>query len=61
MLNEVAALHVGNSSTNPLINVVRIAGSDRFATNNLVDIYHLPAVTTTAVSRPALTSPMLSR
>ncbi len=49
VLNEVAALHVGNSSTNPLINVVRIAGSDRFATNNLVDIYHLPAVTTTAV------------
>ncbi len=40
VLNEVAALHVGNSSTNPLINVVRIAGSDRFATNNLVDIYH---------------------
>jgi putative cell wall-binding protein len=49
VLNQVAALHVGNNSTNPLINVVRIAGSDRFATNNLVDIYQTPATSTTAV------------
>jgi putative cell wall-binding protein len=49
VVSEVAALHVGNNPTNPLINVVRIAGSDRFATNNLVDIYRTPATSTTAV------------
>jgi hypothetical protein len=47
--NQVAALHVGNNATNPLLKVIRIAGSDRFATNNLVDIYRTPAVSTTAI------------
>ena len=49
VLNQVAALHVNNNPANPLINVVRIAGSDRFATNNLVDIYKAPALSTTAI------------
>ena len=47
--NEVGALHVGNNPTSPLISVVRIAGSDRFATNNLVDIYKTPAASSTAI------------
>ena len=49
VLNQVAALHVSNNPANPLINVVRIAGSDRFATNNLVDIYKGSALSTTAI------------
>lgn len=47
--SEVSALHVGNNPSNPLINVVRIAGSDRFATNNMADIFKTPAVSTTAI------------
>jgi putative cell wall-binding protein len=47
--NQVTALHVNNTPTNPLITVVRIAGGDRFATNSMVDTYHLPSVSTTAI------------
>jgi putative cell wall-binding protein len=47
--NQVEALHVGNDSASPLLAVVRIAGSDRFATNNLVDTYQTLAASTTAI------------
>jgi len=36
--NAIAALHVSNTPANPLINVVRIAGADRYATNNEVNL-----------------------
>jgi len=35
----VAALHVGGNSGNSTINVVRISGADRYATNAAVDLY----------------------
>jgi putative cell wall-binding protein len=37
--NQIGALHVGNVPTAALINVIRIAGADRYATNNAVDLY----------------------
>jgi len=37
--NAVAALHVGGNSGNSTINVVRISGADRYATNAAVDLY----------------------
>lgn len=39
--NAVAALHVGGVSTQPTIQVVRIAGADRYATNRAVILYAL--------------------
>ncbi len=36
---QVAALHVGNLSSNPTIAVTRIGGADRYATNRMVDTY----------------------
>jgi len=36
--NAIAAMHVNNVPANGLINVVRIAGADRYATNNAVDL-----------------------
>jgi putative cell wall-binding protein len=37
--NQVAALHVGNVPINANLNVIRIAGADRYATNNAADLY----------------------
>ncbi len=36
---QVEAIHVGGQAGAPLVRVVRIGGSDRYATNNLVDTY----------------------
>jgi len=38
--NAVAAMHVGNNNANAFINVIRVAGSDRYATNNQVDLFN---------------------
>jgi len=37
--NQVAALHVGNVPINANLNVIRIAGADRYATNNAADLF----------------------
>ena len=37
--NAVSALHVGGNSSNSTINVVRVSGADRYATNAAVDLY----------------------
>lgn len=47
--SQVASFHVANNSSGPLIQVVRIAGVDRYATNKAVDTFLPPGVTTTAI------------
>ncbi|HEY5202933.1 MAG TPA: cell wall-binding repeat-containing protein [Acidothermaceae bacterium] len=47
--DQIAALHVSNNSANALISVVRIAGADRYATNQLVDTKKGPGGSTTAI------------
>jgi len=37
--NQISALHVSNNPANAFITVIRIAGSDRYQTNNAVDLY----------------------
>ena len=37
--NAVSSLHVGGNSSNSTINVVRVAGADRYGTNAAVDLY----------------------
>jgi len=37
--NQVAALHVGNSPIGANLNVIRITGADRYATNSAADLY----------------------
>ena len=37
---QIAAMHVGNNTANAFINVIRVAGADRYATNNMVDLYN---------------------
>jgi len=46
--SQISAMHVGNNASAPLINVVRVAGPDRYETNRLVDT-RAPAGATTAV------------
>jgi putative cell wall-binding protein len=36
--STIAAMHILNNPNLPLINVIRVAGSDRYATNNSVDL-----------------------
>jgi putative cell wall-binding protein len=38
--NAIAAMHVGNNNAAAFINVIRVAGSDRYATNNQVDLFN---------------------
>jgi putative cell wall-binding protein len=38
--NAIAAMHVGNNNANAFINVIRVAGADRYATNNQVDLFN---------------------
>ncbi len=38
--NSISAMHVGNNNANAFINVIRVAGSDRYATNNQVDLFN---------------------
>jgi len=38
--NAIAGMHVGNNNANAFINVIRVAGADRYATNNQVDLYN---------------------
>jgi putative cell wall-binding protein len=45
---QIAAMHVSNNSSSPLIAVVRIAGADRYETNQRVDT-RSPAGATTAI------------
>ena len=42
--NAIAAMHVGNNNANAFINVIRVAGADRYATNNQVDLFNGAAV-----------------
>jgi putative cell wall-binding protein len=49
VMSQVGALHVGNNPANPLIDVIRIGGSDRFTTNNLVDVYKAFTISPTAI------------
>jgi len=37
--NSLAAMHVSNSPLAPLVNVIRIAGADRYATSNAINLY----------------------
>lgn len=37
--NQVAALHVGNVPTAANLNVIRVAGADRYATNSAADLF----------------------
>jgi len=37
--SAIGAMHVGNNASQPLIKVVRLAGTDRYATNRAVDLY----------------------
>jgi len=37
--SQISALHQGNNPTAPFLNVIRIAGADRYATNNAVDLF----------------------
>jgi putative cell wall-binding protein len=46
--SQLSAMHVSNNSSNGFINVVRIGGSDRFATNSLADLYLGTSSSTTA-------------
>jgi hypothetical protein len=46
---QIASLHVANNPGNSLITVVRIAGADRYATNNLVDTFSTSGVGSAAV------------
>jgi putative cell wall-binding protein len=38
--NAIAAMHVLNNNANAFINVIRVSGSDRYATNNQVDLFN---------------------
>jgi putative cell wall-binding protein len=38
--NAIAATHVSNNNANAFINVIRVSGSDRYATNNQVDLFN---------------------
>ena len=38
--NAISAMHVGNNNANAFINVIRVAGADRYATNNQVDLFN---------------------
>jgi putative cell wall-binding protein len=46
---QIASLHVANNPSSPLIMVVRIAGSDRYATNNRADTFSASGVGAFAV------------
>jgi putative cell wall-binding protein len=50
--NAIAAMHVSNNNANAFINVIRVAGADRYATNNQVDLFNgaVPGVTTAIVA-----------
>ena len=50
--NAIAAMHVGNNNANAFINVIRVAGADRYDTNNQVDLYNgaVAGVTTAVVA-----------
>ena len=51
--NQIAATHVGNVPTNAFINVVRIAGLDRYATNLAVNEYSFATHSTAVVATGA--------
>jgi putative cell wall-binding protein len=51
--NQIAATHVGNVPTNAFINVVRIAGLDRYATNLAVNEYSFATHSTAIVATGA--------
>jgi len=36
---QIAALHTGNAPLGPLLTVLRVAGADRYATNNAADLF----------------------
>jgi len=38
--NAIAAMHVSNNNTLAFVNVIRVAGADRYATNNQVDLFN---------------------
>jgi putative cell wall-binding protein len=47
---QISALHVGNAPLSSLLTVLRVAGADRYATNNTADLYSGAAAgSTTAV------------
>jgi putative cell wall-binding protein len=47
--NAIAAMHVSNNNANAFINVIRVSGADRYATNNQVDLFNGASAVTTAV------------
>jgi len=38
--NQIAALHVGNTPNGAFLQVIRVSGADRYATNNAVDLFN---------------------
>jgi len=47
--NAIAATHVLNNNANAFINVIRVAGTDRYATNNQVDLFNGASAVNTAI------------
>ena len=47
--NAISALHVGNDPNKAFLTVVRVAGADRYATNNAVDLFNGATTGTTAI------------
>ena len=47
--NAIAAMHVSNNNANAFINVIRVAGADRYATNNQVDLFNGASSVNTAI------------
>jgi putative cell wall-binding protein len=47
--NAISATHVSNNNANAFINVIRVAGSDRYATNNQVDLFNGASAVHTAI------------
>ena len=47
--NAIAAMHVSNNNANAFINVIRVAGADRYATNNQVDLFNGASAVNTAI------------
>jgi putative cell wall-binding protein len=47
--NAISATHVNNNNANAFINVIRVAGADRYATNSQVDLFNGATSGSTAI------------
>jgi len=58
--NQIAALHVSNNSTGPFINVIRLGGADRYATNKIVNEHQFATHSTAVIATGAVFADALS-